>query len=269
MSIWQADFHQRSLPASQEIIWEFIICDSMGRLISHSSCPQQQATSDWLTAQLRQAIVDQIPEKIQVFRPQSLSLIALAADNLQIQIEATPRTTALKSLLKQRLADTGISPDVEKPPPQALPENLWGESWRFGHLAAGELIDLFGDRPIPIRHLPEDLMPIKLGLSSETPIPGLVIYGGRQSMKLARWLASQNPIAINFIAQERARSGGLVLESNLCDRWILATFEDKEVAISAEHFQQQKTVTQDLHFLLIQPDDSDMTFTGFWLLQNS
>ena len=82
-------------------------------------------------------------------------------------------------------------------------------------------------------------------------------------MRLARWLQSQNPIAINFIAQETARSGGLVLESNLCDRWILATFEDKEAAIAAEHFQQQKRVTQDLHFLLIQPDDSDMTFTGF------
>ena len=109
MSIWQADFHQRSSPSTQEIIWEFIICDSMGRLILHSSCPQQQATSDWLTAQLRQAIADQIPEKIQVFRPQFLNLIALAADNLQLQVEATPRTTALKSLLKQRLADTGIS----------------------------------------------------------------------------------------------------------------------------------------------------------------
>ena len=269
MSIWQADFHQRSLPSTQEIIWELIICDSTGRLILHSSCPQQQATHDWLTAQLSKATAEKIPEKIQVFRPQFLNLMALAADNLQLQVEATPRTPALKSLIKEYLGNTAISLEVEKNPPQALPENLWGENWRFGRLAAGELIDLFGDRPIPIRHMPKDLMPIKLGLSCEIPIPGLVIYGGRKSMRLVRWLASQNPIAINFIPLETARSGGLVLESNLCDRWILATFEDKEAAISAARFEEQKKVTQNLHFLLVQPDDSDMTFTGFWLLQNS
>ena len=269
MTIWQADFYHDSLPSTQEIRWELIICDSAGKLVLCSSCSQPQATSDWLITQLGQAIAAQIPEKIQVFRPQSLNLITIAANHLKLQVEATPRTTALKSLLSQRLADTGISPDVEKLPPQPLPENLWGESWRFGSLAAGELIALFGDRPIPIRNMPADLMPIKLRLSSETPIPGLVIYGGSRSMTLAKWLAAQNPIAINFIAQEAARSGGLVLESNLCDRWILATFEDKDAAIAAEHFQQKKTVTQDLHFLLVQPDDSDMTFTGFWLLQNS
>ncbi|MGL5034882.1 MAG: Tab2 family RNA-binding protein, partial [Microcystaceae cyanobacterium] len=82
------------------------------------------------------------------------------------------------------------------------------------------------------------------------------------------WLASENPVSLNYRATEIGRSGGLILEAGLVDRWILATFEDQEMAQAAIAFEQRKVDNQGLHFLLIQPDDSDMTTTGFWLLQN-
>jgi hypothetical protein len=47
----------------------------------------------------------------------------------------------------------------------------------------------------------------------------------------------------------------------------MATFEDAEVMDSAKTFEVKKQLAKGLHFLLVQPDDSGMTFTGFWLLQ--
>jgi hypothetical protein len=107
------------------------------------------------------------------------------------------------------------------------------------------------------------LKPINLGLASTIPIPGVVIYGGRQSMRLARWLQEANPVTLNYIA---GAPDGLILEASLADRWILATFEDEEVAAAAKVYAQRKQVSKRLHFLLVQPDDSGMTYSGFWLL---
>jgi hypothetical protein len=60
----------------------------------------------------------------------------------------------------------------------------------------------------------------------------------------------------------------LNLEADLCDRWILATFQDPEVAQAAQTFQERKQLNKGLHFLLVQPDDSGVTDSGFWLLQD-
>ena len=60
---------------------------------------------------------------------------------------------------------------------------------------------------------------------------------------------------------------GLVLEASLVDRWIVATFEDSEVTAAAKIYEQRKQQSNGLHFLLVQPDDSGMTYTGFWLLK--
>ncbi|MFM7909866.1 MAG: Tab2 family RNA-binding protein, partial [Microcystis sp.] len=72
---------------------------------------------------------------------------------------------------------------------------------------------------------------------------------------------------IDHIPTERGRSGGLVLESGLNERWIFLTYEDEEVALAANIYQATKQESQGWHFLLIQPDDSGRTFTGFWLLK--
>jgi hypothetical protein len=60
---------------------------------------------------------------------------------------------------------------------------------------------------------------------------------------------------------------GLILEASLADRWILATFADEEASAGGKLYEERKQLSQGLHFLLVQPDDSGMTYTGLWLLQ--
>ena len=272
MKIWQVDFYKRPLTDEQGQIWELLVCSPDRRFIYDARCPQSQANSDWLATRLQEAAAGTLPDVIQVFRPQSLGLLTAAAQKLGTQVEATRRTDALKKELQARASQYGSTGEVyepvrlEKPPPQALPENLWGQEWRFGTIPAGDIIDVWSDRPVPILDLPESLFPIHLGIASTVRVPGVVIYGGRNSMQLARWLAEAKPVSLNYMATEVGQSGGLVLESGLVDRSIVATFEDTEVAKAAQNYEQQKQMSRGLHFLLVQPDDSGATYSGFWLL---
>ncbi|MDZ4873990.1 MAG: hypothetical protein CLLPBCKN_003386 [Chroococcidiopsis cubana SAG 39.79] len=221
--------------------------------------------SESVTGQTKLAL----PDTIQVFRPQSLSLIATAGQKLGITVEPTRRTGALKQWLRSRIpqySTTGAYNPlaVDKPPPVPLPENLWGDRWRFASLPAGDLEAAFKDRPLPILDMPEFLLPLNLGLASTIAVPGIIIYGGRKSMQLARWLQAAQPIALNYVPGELA---GLILEAGLADRWVVATFSDSEAIASAQTYAQRQQQSQGLHFLLVQPDDSGMTYTGFFLLR--
>lgn len=269
MKIWQADFYKRSLSDEGQPLWELVVCSSDRHFVYRAQCPQSKANSDWIASEL-EAADSTLPDLIQVFRPQCLGLFNAAAQKLEIEVEATRRTTALKAELRSRdrSSNTGEAYiKLEKPPPQALPENLWGDQWRFASIPAGEIVDAWEDRPVPILEMPESLFPINLGIASTIAVPGVVIYGGRQSMQLARWLLEAKPVALNYLPTEVGRSGGLVLEAGLVDRWIVATFEDLEVAKAASFYEQRKQDSKGLHFLLVQPDESGMTYTGFWLLR--
>ena len=259
MKIWQADFYRRpQADATGKIIWQLLICDATRSFEYEANCLQSEANSTWGATQIQQA-QEHLPDIIQVFRPQSLSLIEAAGRNLGVNVEATRRTFALKQWLQEQ------SPfALDKPPPTPLPESLWGEQWRFASLSAADVEVCFSDRPIPILNMPEYLKPINLGLPSTLSVPGVVIYGGRQSMRLARWLEQTRPVSLSYIA---GAPDGLILEAGLVDRWIVATSADPEVTASAQMFEQRKQQTKGLHFLLVQPDDSGMTYTGFWLLQ--
>ncbi|MGK7939161.1 MAG: Tab2 family RNA-binding protein [Crocosphaera sp.] len=261
MIIWQADFYKH---LSQRSLWQLIICDTNGNLIKEATCPQAQVNHQWLKSQLEDIIHDHSPDIIQVFRPQSLNLFKQATETLKITIQATRRTPELKKLLIQK--DPNLI-KLEQLPPQPLPENLWGDKWLFASFKAGDIVDYFSDRPIPIKDFPEDLKPINLGIPSTVNIPGVVIYGGRNSLYLVRWLADKQPVSLNYIPTEVGKSGGLILESGLVERSVLLTFEDPEMAKVAQKYEQQKESSQGLHFLLIQPDDSGMTQTGIWLLK--
>lgn len=274
MRIWQADFYRRPLrDETGKPLWELLICDSAQTFQFSALCRQSEANSHWLAAQFQQAQTQKLPDTIQVFRPQSLSLIEAAGKVLGVKVEPTRRTPALKTLLQQRAQEYSSLPnytneayraiDLETPPPIPLPENLWGDGWRFASLPAGDILEAFQGRPIPILEMPELLLPLNLGLASTVPVPGVVIDGGRQSMRLARWLQEAKPFALNYIA---GVPDGLILEAGLADRWVVATFEDSEVKAAAETYQQRKQSSKGLHFLLVQPDDSGMTYTGFWLL---
>lgn len=150
-------------------------------------------------------------------------------------------------------------------PPQPLPENFWGDVWRFAALPAGDLADVFSGRMIPIQSMPDRLLPLNLGLASTIAVPGVVIDGGKRSLLLARWLQDANPVWLNFIP---GAPDGLILAAGDVDRWILTTSDDPEVRASGELFEQRKQAAKGLHFLLVEPDDSGMTYTGFWLLQS-
>ncbi len=261
MITWQADFYRRPQQnTSSQVLWDLFICNSTLNFKYESTCPQSEANSNWIASQIHKAAPDRLPDIIQVFRPQSLSLIEQAANSLGIKVEATRRTDALKKWLAEKNKFTAL----DKPPTVPLSENLWGDKWSFATLSAGDIADFYLEHPIPIVETPDFLLPINLGLASTVTIPGVVIYGGRKSMSLARWLQENRPVALNFIAGE---PNGLILEASLVDRWIVATFEDKEVVAAAALYQQRKEESQGLHFLLVQPDDSGMTYTGFWLLQ--
>ncbi|MEG3880842.1 Tab2/Atab2 family RNA-binding protein [Microcoleus sp. herbarium7] len=276
MQIWQADFYRRPLrDETGKPLWELLICDAAGSFQFSAVCRQSEANSNWLVAQFQQAQNQNLPNLIQVFRPQSLSLIEAAAKVLGVKVEATRRTAALKLLLQERAKEYSSLPNytgeayspiaLESPPPVPLPENLWGDGWRFASLPAGDIEEVFQGRPVPILSMPELLLPLNLGLASTVPVPGVVIDGGRQSMRLARWLQDAKPFGLNYIP---GAPDGLILEAGLADRFVVATFEDSEVKAAAEIYQQRKQLSRGLHFLLVQPDDSGMTYTGFWLLNS-
>lgn len=276
MRVWQADFYRRPLQdATGQVLWELLICNSNRTFTYEASCPQSAANAKWLVEQFRLAAgsEQQLPSLIQVFRPQSLSLISAAGQQLGIPVEPTRRTFALKQwmqelsqLYRSRENYTGEAYNplaLDQPPPTLLPEDLWGDQWRFATLSASDVQEAFTERPIPILKMPEFLLPLNLGLASTVAVPGVVIYGGRQSMPLARWLQEARPVVLNYIA---GQPDGLILEAGLVERWIVATFEDQEVKAAAQAYEQRKQQSRGLHFLLVQPDDSGMTYSGFWLL---
>ena len=273
MSVWQLDFFRRPLLNEEgEVLWELLGCDRGFEFHFERWCPQSQANSDWIVAQL-QSLDRPLPDSLATFRPESLSLITEAAKKLGIQALATRRTETLKRWLLQRAelyqqlpgytADAYQPLAVPRPAPVPVSEQLWGDRWRFATLPVAEL-DSFAAHPMRVRSLPRELHPLELGLASTASLPGLVIDGGRQSLQLAQWLETVTPVAVNYIP---GAPDGLILEAGLAERWVLATFDDSEVQAAARLYHQRQQEAKGLHFLIIQPDDSGRTYTGLWLLQ--
>lgn len=278
MLIWEVDFYRRPLQdESGQPLWELVICDARDTFRYSAFCPQAEASAGWLADQLQQLFATEQPQPtcIKTFRPASLRLLESACQSLGIAVEGTRSTPALKQYLEELAQQYPALPgytgqpyqpvDLDRPPPLPLPETLLGQQWRFAALPASELVDAFTDRMIPVLHMPESLLPLNVGLASTTLIPGVVIDGGRRSLPLAQWIAQMHPVSLNYIA---GAPDGLILEAGLVDRWIIATFEDPEVRAAAAEYERRKQGSQGLHFLLVQPDDSGMTYTGFWLLRN-
>ena len=271
MTIWQADISSRPHQNEQgETLWELIMCAADGGWYHTAICPQKQVNSDWIAAQIQLAAADQLPTLIQVFRPQSLGLIQTAGLKLGIEVIPTRGTIALKKFLTQQAQSYGKPTYqpllIESPPPLPIPDYLVGDKWQFVTLTAGQLVADFADRPIPIVSMPDALLPPHWGLGAQVAIPGVIIYGGRQSMRLARWVAETNPVSLNYLGDD---PGGLVLDAGLADRWVMLTFNDREVSQAAKLFEDRKRLVHGLHFLLVTPDDSGVTNSGIWLFQTS
>ena len=275
---WQLDFYRRPLKDSQgNTLWELLICDETLSFTYGEFCVQSEANAPWIRQQLEIASdrAGGWPSHIEIFRPQAVSLVEVACRDLPISVQSKRNVLALKRWLLQRAAwypslesytKEAYDPiALERPAPVPIADHLMGEGWQFAAISTDELQRLSYE-PIPIQSVPPELMPIRLGLPSTLPIPGVVIDGGRQSMGLAQWIQSANPVMLQYIA---GVPDGLLLEAGLVDRWIIATFEDEAVAAAARTFTERKIAANGLHFLLVRPDDSGLTYTGLWLLQSS
>jgi len=271
MAIWQADISSRPQQNEQgETLWELVICAADGGWFHTAICPQKQVNAEWIAAQIELAAIDKLPQVIQVFRPQSWGLIQTAGEKSGIKVVATRRTIALKKLLQQQAqnySNHNYQPlAIESPPPSPIPDYLVGDKWQFVTLTAGQLVADFADRPLPIVSMPDYLLPPHWGLGANVAIPGIIIYGGRQSMRLARWIAETEPVSLNYLGDD---PGGLVLDAGLADRWVMLTFNDSEVSQAAKLYEARKRLVHGLHFLLVTPDDSGITNSGIWLLQSN
>ncbi|WP_143437443.1 Tab2/Atab2 family RNA-binding protein, partial [Hydrocoleum sp. CS-953] len=106
-TIWQVDYYRRPLQDKHkqgQQLWELLICTPTRSLEFIAMCPQSEVNANWLMAQLQKVGQDQdLPDIIQVFRPQSLGLIETAAQMLGLKVEPTRRTTALKQWLVERV----------------------------------------------------------------------------------------------------------------------------------------------------------------------
>lgn len=275
MSVWEIDFYRRPLQDQMgNPLWEWVICDADG-MQARIFCPQPDVSTHWVLETLWQQLSQYPqPKEIRVFRPQTLNLLESACAQLDIALQPTRHTPKLKQYLQALAREYHQLPGytnqsynplaIDQPPPMPLDESLLGQQWQFAALPSGEIVEAFSGRMIPVLEMPDELLPLKLGLPSTLPIPGVIIQGGRRSLRLAQWLQSADPAALNYLP---GAPDGLILDAGLVDRWIIATFEDAEVIKAAQIFEQRKQASQGLHFLLVQPDDSGMTFSGFWLLQ--
>lgn len=277
MTIWEADCYRRPLrDEDQNPLWELLICDSDFQFTYGAIAPQADINSHWLSQHLKTAVQksNQTPKEIRVFRPQSVSLLQAAAAPLNLTVTPTRFTPVVKQWLVQRSrwypSEPTYSGDpyepvaLERPAPVPMPENLWGEQWRFGSVSAQDFQDSLIHEPMPFQSVPQDWLPLKVGLPSTAPMPGVIIDAGRRSLSLCQWLQDQQPAALAYIP---GAPDGVILEAGLVNRWVLTTFEDEQVAAAGRNFGDLQQQAQGLHFLLVRPDDSGMTFTGLWLLR--
>ncbi|UJB68082.1 Tab2/Atab2 family RNA-binding protein [Acaryochloris sp. 'Moss Beach'] len=278
MTIWQVDFDRRPLKNTEDYpLWELTVYDPQTQMACHRLCPEPNVSPDWLMGELQElfTLMGPTPTQFQVFRPRSLTFMEEVGKTLNISVVATRQTPGLKRVLQVRTQAyaqlpeyTGQSYDplaIEPLPPQPMPEHLWGDQWQFVTLAASELESVLLQRPIPLRTVPEMLWPSHLGLAADAKIPGVLINGGRRSMQLAQWLQQRQPASIQAM---RAELSGLIMAAGLNERYVLVTYDDADIVSAAQGFEQGKQGSQGLHFLLVQPDDSGVTYTGMWLLSS-
>lgn len=277
MTIWEADCYRRPLKSDGgQPVWELLICDTAFQFTYGATAPQPQVNGAWVQQQLAVALAKspQRPTEIRVFRPQTLALLQAAEQSLGLPVRPQRHTPALKQWLVQRSRWYPSQPQysgepyepvtLEQPAPVPMPDNLWGEQWRFGSLSAQAFQEQLVSEPIPIRSVPAEWLPLQVGIASTTAIPGLIIDAGRRSMGLAQWLQAQQPAAMAYIP---GAPDGVILAAGLVERWVLVTFDDPQVRAAAQDFTERKQQARGLHFLLVRPDDSGMTMTGLWLLR--
>jgi len=284
-SIWELDFYSRPIiDENNKKQWEVLICESpqeIGRetdsLFKYSEfCPNTTVNSIWLREELEKAIAaaPQPPKKIRFFRRQMNNMITKACEDLGIPATPSRHTYALNKWLEERFQDfyphqpgydatTINSGSVQYPASNAvaLPDAVRGDKgdkWAFVTLEAGAFADMnewdiaFGEAfPLSM-----------IDLTSDTPIPGLIIFSNR-ALPLAGWMSG---LELGFLEFEEGKFPRVCLETGVSDSWILANITDPKTLVEAKGFAQAKIQAKQVHFLAIQSSSKSESFAGFWLL---
>lgn len=280
-TIWELDFYSRPiLDEKQKKLWELLICQSplgtnntTDTLYRYSQFTNnQEVNSIWLRSAIEKAIADapSPPQRIRFFRRQMNNMIAKACEELAIPAALSRRTYALNQWLQERMEEVyptypgyepGTNPSVQymNPAPQPLPDALVGEKWTFVTLEAGAFAEMsewdidFGEA------FPLDMM----GLTPNSPIPGVIIYSSR-AKPLAAWMSG---LELAFLKCNQGPPARLLLETGGNDCWILANLSNSSTMAEAKRFEEAKSKVKQVHFLAVQSNPESESFAGFWLLQ--
>jgi hypothetical protein len=274
MESWELDIYRSPVMGDdQKPLWELLVCTSDGQSLLNKFCTATQVNADWIQTQLKDLIAQRevSPLGVRVFRTASFNLAEPACQSIFVPLRKTQRAIAIQRWLAHRQqqvypAMAGYSPPpkshpVKRPVPLACPEALLPERWGFSALPAAEL-SLLRKVSIPYGEIPfwkEDWM----DWPTTAVIPGLFLIR-KEAKPLARWLEEQGPAALSYVESD---AGAIMLETDAEERWILATFEDVEMKMSARQFVERMAKFQGLHFIAVQDSEEDEAITGFWLLQ--
>lgn len=279
-TIWELDFYSRPvLDEKQKKLWEVLICESPLDVQTHPDklfryaefCSNTEVNSVWLRTALEKAIAQSSspPDRIRFFRRQMNNMITKACEETGIPAYASRRTLALNQWIQQRMTDyyptlpnyqSGANPSVSLPlsDPQFLPDALIGEKWAFVTLATSTFIEMPEWEIGFSEAFPLDM----LGLTPETPVPGLIIFSSR-ALPLAAWMSGLELAFLRF----NPSPPQLVLETGVSDSWILASLPTPQLQAEAAKFETTKQKANQAHFLAVQSSSEAESFAGFWLMQ--
>ena len=234
-------------------------------------CPSTTVNSGWLKTAIQEAIAQagEAPVRIRFFRRQMNNMITKACEDIGIPAQASRRTLLLNQWLQERMEQVypqepgykgGSNPSVnlQAPLPQKLPDALEGQKWQFASLSAAE----FGDMPEWEIGFGEGFPLDMVGVSEETPIPGVLIFSPR-ALPLAGWMSGLELAWLRFDNNQGAK---LVLETGASESWILANLKNPQVLAAAKDFESAKQKANGVHFVAVQSNSEAESFAGFWLL---
>ncbi|MEB3294117.1 MAG: Tab2/Atab2 family RNA-binding protein [Synechococcales bacterium] len=278
--IWELDFYSRPIvDENKKKVWEVLLCESplsieqdpvtLFRYAEY--CPNSEVNSLWLAKAIGRAIeqAGQPPDRIRFFRQAMNNMITKACEDLGIPVQPSRRTFHLSRWLRERLEtvypqeagfQAGGNPSVVFPitPPQPLPDALRGQKWALVALAASAFEEM-GDWSIDFG---ESFPLNSMNLTSETQIPGLILYSAR-ALPMAAWMSGLELASVKYDTQDGQQ---LVLETGVIDRWTLTPLNNLPLQAEAQRFETAKQAAKGVHFIAVQTDPNAETFAGFWLL---
>jgi hypothetical protein len=285
-TIWELDFYSRPIvDENNKKLWEVVICQSPidvkrspDSLFKYSQFTSNTSVNSlWLREAIEKAIAQapEPPKTIRFFRRQMNNMITKACEEAGIPAIPSRRTYWLEQYLEERLqevypnepgydASAAKSVSVQYPVLNAipLPDAVRGDrsdKWTFVGLEASAFEEMnewdmaFGEAfPLTIAQI-----------SSETQIPGLIIYSPR-SIPLAGWMSG---LEMGFLNLETGSRPQLCLQTGASDSWILLNLTNAQTQAEAKNFEETKKKAQGIHFLAIQSSPDAESFAGFWLLK--